>query len=313
MRSTLSVLLITLLAGFASCEKSIKVDVPEAAPKLVMNAVVRVGEPITLDLSRTKSIRESNQHLPALVEHATAILYVNGQIADTLQGYSNGDVSTFISKVIAETGKTYRLTVSAQGFNSIEATAGAPEVVPVIAWDFKPNARQSNGNSGGGTQDALSISFRDPANTRDFYVGFITQAYETGVETDFYSWRSCVYTSDPSVESNTSDDPFGDEGCISSNSLFFQDEQFNGTEKKLTLYMSSGTLYPVQDSAGNTHYAHAYLYHVSGEFYKYLRSYRQAQNVSGNPFAEPANVSSNVQGGYGIFAILNADIVELDF
>lgn len=288
--------------SLAACEKSIKVTLPADPAKLVMNAVVRVGDPIVISLSRSRSIKETNQQIPAGIAGALVVLYVDGQVADTLHALTSSDTSTYATRIIAQPGKTYRLYAAAKGYESIEATATAPTNVPITSWDFKPNARQS---TYGGSDDALNIGFTDPGGSRDFYVMLIAEAYDAGTEMDFYSYASCAYTSDPSVETAASSDPLSSDECISSNSIFLRDVLFNGADKKLGLYLPAGSLNPQIDTAGNKQYANIYLYHVSEEFYKYLKSYRASQDANGNPFSEPINVSTNVQGGYGIFAIVN--------
>jgi len=44
------------------------------------------------------------------------------------------------------------------------------------------------------------------------------------------------------------------------------------------------------------------LLHVTEDFYRYQQSIRLQQENDGNPFAQPVQVFSNVQGGYGLFA-----------
>jgi hypothetical protein len=303
-------LLLCICAGFISCEKTIKVELPGEPSRLVMTAIVQIGTPIRLDLSRTRNLKETSAHAATRVDGATVVLYVDGKAADTLKGPSADQVTSYTSFINAVPGKTYRLTVHAAGYDDIEATAAAPAVVPIRDVELKPNVQVGKeGNS----LDALTISFKDPAAENDHYIVLLASAYESITETDFYSWRNCVFTTDPSVDNaNASDDPFGDGACISSNNILVQDELFNGTEKKLTVYVYATTLDPQQDWQGGMIYAHAYLLHVSEDFYKYLRSYRQVLNSSGNPFAEPSNVVSNVKGGYGIFAIINGDIAQVE-
>lgn len=47
------------------------------------------------------------------------------------------------------------------------------------------------------------------------------------------------------------------------------------------------------------------LYHLDRPYYNFLRSVDDAQSANGNPFGQPAAVQSTVQGGIGVFAILN--------
>jgi hypothetical protein len=47
------------------------------------------------------------------------------------------------------------------------------------------------------------------------------------------------------------------------------------------------------------------LYHLDEPYYRFLQSTQNARNANGNPFGQPAAVHSTVQGGVGVFTILN--------
>ncbi|WP_165822151.1 DUF4249 domain-containing protein [Hymenobacter edaphi] len=47
------------------------------------------------------------------------------------------------------------------------------------------------------------------------------------------------------------------------------------------------------------------LYHLDRPYYRFLQSVDDAQSANGNPFGQPAAVQSTVQGGIGVFTILN--------
>jgi hypothetical protein len=49
----------------------------------------------------------------------------------------------------------------------------------------------------------------------------------------------------------------------------------------------------------------ATLYHIDEPYYRFRRSSRDARNANGNPFAQPSAVYSTVQGGIGVFTVLN--------
>jgi hypothetical protein len=300
--------LLFCLLALASCEKDIKIDLPASAPKLVLNAVVRVGDSISVNLSRTAGVKESSQQSIHPVPGATVLLYVDGQLKDTLHTVPGNDL-VYTSRIVADHNKTYRLSVVAQGYETIEATANAAGMVSAHSWDYKPNAWQS---SDGGSYDELGIEFQDPANSSDFYIVRIKDAYQYygSEDQDFYSWGGCAYTSDPSIESASSD-PFGGDECLSMNSILLNDALYNGQRKHLSMYVYSGALQPQEDTAGKKIYAQYYLYHVSEDFYKYVKTFRAALDADGNPFAEPVNVSSNVRNGYGIFAILDEYVEDI--
>ena len=45
-----------------------------------------------------------------------------------------------------------------------------------------------------------------------------------------------------------------------------------------------------------------YLHNISKSYYYYRTSLELYQNTSGNPFAQPVQVYSNIENGFGIFA-----------
>lgn len=79
--------------------------------------------------------------------------------------------------------------------------------------------------------------------------------------------------------------------------LLSNDDLTNG---KLTTYGSS---YRYED--GDTLIVS--LFHIEKQYYDFLQSVDNAQNSNGNPFAQPANIKSSVQGGFGIFTNLAFD------
>jgi hypothetical protein len=49
------------------------------------------------------------------------------------------------------------------------------------------------------------------------------------------------------------------------------------------------------------------LYHLTKEHYDFVESAQNARVANGNPFAQPADIRSNVSGGLGIFTSINFD------
>jgi hypothetical protein len=47
------------------------------------------------------------------------------------------------------------------------------------------------------------------------------------------------------------------------------------------------------------------LFHVEKEYYDFVNTLRDAANANGNPFAQPAVIKSNINGGRGIFTTLS--------
>ncbi|CAM3459039.1 DUF4249 domain-containing protein [Pontibacter korlensis] len=49
------------------------------------------------------------------------------------------------------------------------------------------------------------------------------------------------------------------------------------------------------------------LYHIEKQYHNFLRSISDAKDANGNPFAQPSQIKSSVEGGFGIFTNLVYD------
>jgi hypothetical protein len=90
---------------------------------------------------------------------------------------------------------------------------------------------------------------------------------------------------------------FKDSVLIRENAIWditFNDNLFNG--KQFSFY--TGYAFQKGDSVTGR------LYHLTQEHYKFTQSANNAQSSNGNPFGQPANIISNVEGGLGIFTTL---------
>ena len=47
------------------------------------------------------------------------------------------------------------------------------------------------------------------------------------------------------------------------------------------------------------------LYHIDQPYYQFMQSTDDARSANGNPFAQPSSIKSTVQGGIGVFTVLN--------
>lgn len=74
-----------------------------------------------------------------------------------------------------------------------------------------------------------------------------------------------------------------------------EDRLVNGQNIPIT------TLYRFDDGDTIT----ATLYHTDAAYYRFRQSVRDARNANGNPFGQPSAVYSTVQGGIGVFTVLN--------
>jgi hypothetical protein len=294
-------ILIAIALFTASCEKTINIALPPVAPQLVINCTSDVLQPISIEVSRTASIREQQIHPDLLVKNATVQLYVDDVFAETIAFDS---LLGYQSRIVSQAGKKYALKISAPSFVTVESSVVVPGTVVISHVERIPfAAKDQNGNY----QDALVITFLDPPRAGDFYLikleGAADSIWHPGPGTGYGNF--CVNSSDASIETSSTD--LADiTVCLESNGIFFRDILFNGRQKEVKLYVPSGSMEPHYNGVDSTN-ATIELVHVTEAYFRYEKSSRLAQNSNGDPFSEPVNVYTNITNGLGIFSIVNGN------
>lgn len=291
---------------FASCEKEIKVTLPEHTPALTLNSYTETNDTIRLQVGHSISILKYKNSSDFIITNATVALYKDGSLAETI--HYDPVLQEYKSNTIAEPGKSYTVKVSATGYNAAEATAGVPSVIPITGIQHFSNVRT---DMDGQSLDEVRIKFTDPATAGDFYIIRVVQGMDFDTTGHSYQSSTCINSTDPSIE-NVSNEDIGINTCLSSNNIFIRDDLFNGQIKELSLYIPSGFISPFSTEPGGPMiYSHIELYHVSEAYFRYLKTYQFASENNGNPFAEPANIYTNVKNGYGNFSIVSYDSKEI--
>jgi len=293
-KAILKVAAAALILATASCEKEIMVKTPPYAPGLVVNGTIGVGDYPTLYISKSVGITDYNQNKKLWVDNARVLLYREGNIVDSLSFESMS--GAYQGHAILEAGSAYKISVTAPGFSPVSATELAPVLVPLKNLARIKAARLSGD---GETQDEIKISFDDPALPGDYYILSLNMFDANG---DTTVELGCVNTTDASVES-IYDEQIDNTTCLDGREIFFRDELFNGTTREMRFFVNSKYLERISSGGVFT----ISLSHVSESYFKYRKSFLYASENKENPFSEPVRVHSNINGGHGIFAIINAD------
>lgn len=284
---------------FSSCEKTVTIDIPEKAPRLVVNAILEKNKPIEIMVGKSRHILDSIYLSiePYIVKNALVVIFENGIPYDTLI-YQPGPYTykTTRNKMISD-GNTYTVKVAASGFTSVEASAIVPSQseAPVVT-----RVRDARVTSFGEHQDELTVTLNDPAE-RNFYLLQIYHA-DAGGSYDYPIY--CASTTDKDLEKLGEDpDPLGTNNCFDAGNLIMRDDNFNGRQKQLRFYIESFQLQDYQLPGGGTSKPYVRLSRITEEYFKYIKSFAIYDYSGGNPFAEPVNVYTNVINGLGIFSI----------
>lgn len=317
-RRHLKRLIFFLSVVLSSCEKEIAVTPPAHTPRLVINSMIFPGDTISVRLSRSVSILQSTADL--VVANGTLQLLENGTLKETLQ-YDPAS-GTYRSETVAKAGREYSLRASAPSFEQVSVDCKMPELVPLSGVSYTPNARS---NSEGEAMDELKLSFQDPGTAGDKYLIRFIHKLTTSTGTRWvvhnpahgYDAEKNVISLDPSLETTDPEDkdPLAfseEEKRLALYDLLMQDQFFNGSIKEVKLYVPQKLhlephTYPnvANNNLLTSDTTFVELCHIPEACFLYLKSKGLSDYNSGDGFAEPVNVYSNVVNGYGIFSLIN--------
>lgn len=296
-------LLVCTIVSFASCEKDIKVDVPEMKPGLTLFSHTETGTPMTVVVGKSVSILRYTHNSDMYVNNATVKLYANGTFVETLE--FEPTMNWYMSRVNIDPGKRYKIIVEAPGYTTVEAEAEAPGKVPA-RLQYIADTTITNPFGGGmmmGT--AVAISFDDPAGSDYYQLNFYSADQLVGGFAPEPS-QECLNIKDPSIDPQL--DVIGGGDCVSGD-IVFNDALFGGKTKQIMTAVSPFVLSPIIGT--DTTLPAFKLTRISEARYRYVRSYKKARDTDGNPFAEPVNVYTNVKNGYGIFSIVSPEWIYI--
>lgn len=297
------IIVAALIIVFSSCEKEVIIDVPEHQPLLVVNSEV-YDDTIAISVGKSIDVLKHKYGNDLYLKNATVILEATGKAAEQLTYDESTGYHKAGSAVLP--GVEYKIRVSAEGFKDATATTKTPQKVTIKSVQRIKDVRL---DISGMKQDEIRLTFDDDGTQDNYYIVRVNVGYMPDSFSN-YVGTTCVNTTDPSVES-IYDESIDQNTCIESDGIFLRDDLFNGKTKELRLYIASDMLNPAQIPGVGLVYTTIELLHVTEEYFKYLKSYRYASINSGNPFAEPTNVYTNITNGYGIFTVIQSDVAEI--
>jgi hypothetical protein len=272
-----SLLLIIIIV---SCEVVVDVNIPLEAPKLTVNSFFTADSVWSADITLSRFILDDQPF--EVVPDAEIIIYHNNVAVDTLQNHLSG---RYIGKKKPETGKSYEIRVNHQRHGAVHAVSYAP--VPVIPDSIHANPKfevESN------ETNTFTLYFNDPPAENFYQIQLWQQSYYLR-----YPERDTVYifhTSHFTINDPVVSRYHGNVGAL------FDDTLFNGRKKSIELKTNTARFHPT------TGYI-VYFRTVTKEFYEYMVRTSLQDVTSGDPLAQPVQVFSNIENGFGIFAGYN--------
>lgn len=271
--------LFALILG--ACEKEIKLKEEEIEPRIVVNSLFEAGDTIWVDLSESRNILYEGT-LPKISGADAKLLDGNGAVIGTFVMEEEGRYYT--TDVYPVAGSRYGISVSAAGLKPIKASSETPASITEVTVDT---------TNTGSDKIEFKIQFTDDGSQKNYYG--ITIAHHgfyddgTGELTEYID--SYFSTKEFYVANRNTDI----DGESFAQEFFFDDDIFNGQTINFTGTRYYFGLEPLGDFFVVT------VKSMSEDLYKYKLSYLKYLEADGSPFAEPVQVYSNVEDGFGIF------------
>ena len=283
------IIIITLgVVSLFSCEKTLELDAETKSSKLVVNSLFNQQNRWEVEVSRSLSILDEG-YLER-IDNAVVSIYNEATLISNLTYDGEKYIALGLTDPITS-GSKYRVEVSAPNYTSVTAEDICPFSAPISGV-----TSTSFINSFGEEEYTIQVSFQDQANVNNYY-GI---ELEVSTYSRYYNSSTGLYDTVLDYTDNayiTSIDPIVDNGGADSYTqvLTFKDNLFQGQQKSLTF---NYTNYSNPDQFFKRKIK---LLSYSESTYNYSKSIEAYRNTEGNPFAEPVQVFSNVEGGFGIF------------
>jgi hypothetical protein len=298
---------ILLMLFVSSCEMVTEITVPETPTAAVINSVLYSDSTWRVAISTNAPILSEIQFPvfnPVIVltdENGNHIPLTESEWPQT--GYDYYVAYPDAHKLYRGTSKphagvTYRIEVSGSNIPTAIAETRMPDAIDILDAKFdSSNFHVSNRTDDGRIPLPLEFSFQDPAGQGDYY---------NPVLIDIREFR--VF--DPRVGdtvTQTSRDVIQLVKTLASESGFFQgiqnvdmiaDIPFDGTLHTVKLYALA---FDTRGWSYKKRSLKLYLNHRESEYFQYFHSLELQKEARNNPFAQPVQVYSNIEGGFGVF------------
>ena len=337
MKTNILTLITVLLAiTFTSCEKEIEFNGEHSDPKLVINSLVEPEQPVKAHLSKSYFFLD-NQANTAAPDDVVAELYVNGnrigpmtRYVDTLwessQYYDFKVLTAFASDYCPQDGDIVKITATANGFDEVEGmTSALPKIVDcqmdveVEEWHsayyhpyfdaYGEYEEDSLLQVWGYLNLTFTITDPNPGKTNCFRLS-TRKNYNTN---DGENMRYISYDYDDPIFGTSSfmENDFFDASDLDTRPEgVFTDLLFDGNSYRLKVKVYFNC--DIDEVFDPDFFRVPFLLeHLSKEYYNYLNTCNQGDEVAFQIYTEPIQTFSNVNGGFGIVAGRTTDTLWL--
>lgn len=286
--------LLSVSLIYISCEKVIPFEGDVNTPKLVINSVFESDSTFKVHVSSSRSVIDTSS-FENIDDAVVTIKDGNGNVIEVLNHVVNG---FYKGQVLPEENTTYILEVNHPNYAKITASDSLPSPIIINSVDTSTILDPINGN-----RLRISMNFDDPENNQNYYLletysvneYLIVENLDT-IEYELDTTKQFMVLTDEVFQNGGS--PWRDQGL-------FNDLLFNGQNKTLEIEIPNENWSGSEDGydwSYKTLTLRLYLHNITISYYYYRTSLELFQNASGNPFAQPVQVYSNIENGFGVFA-----------
>ncbi|NEN24694.1 DUF4249 domain-containing protein [Cryomorpha ignava] len=295
-------ILVAFTLLFASCEREIEIDVPTGETQIVVEGTIETGQPPVVLLSKTRGFFEptsaqdiANSYIDNAEVRVNGILLnricsdslppefqaiVSGLIGISIEDLDDLRICAYIGldpALIGTENTIYDLSVTAEG-KELSATTKIPAIIePDSVW-FRLWADSPQ-------YGYVFCNLSDPDTLNNAYRIFTKR-----------------------IGPNDNNNPIDDLYYAPLGSTFI-DEFFNGEtiEVGFTRGQPANSIRPTDqgDESGYFEIGDTFIFKfcsITKASYEFYLTFESQQGANGSPFASPANVISNINGGLGIWA-----------
>lgn len=274
-------LLIIPLFMAVACDLVVDVDIPIEEQKLTLNSFFIQDSVWTAKLSLSRHILDEANF--KTVDDGLVVIFEQGNPVDTLFSEGNGIYSADSKPV---PGRSYEIKVISPAHGSVRSRSYLPEAVAINNMEMEIPQDLSVDDP----KISIRFQLKDRAQETNYYQVLLTM--ERRYKNHFSGEEMIAHQTVP-LESN--DPVIANTNDNNSEGFFFKDALFDGKEISLSLKA------PYWGAGNEGMKLIFYLRTLSEDFYKYKITSRLRNSTSGDPFAQPVNVYTNVENGFGIF------------
>ena len=305
--------------GFAllGCEREVTVELAPHVPRLAVYAMLQPDSLAAVWVTQTQSVLDGSPILSA--QEAEVIITPEGQAPERLT-LVRAEEGKYQGTFRPQAGITYELSVSADGFPSVEASTRVPHPVAVQLSDYRSETVKTSSAClycpDSVVYHHLSLNFQDPAPEENYYevMGWMKYPGERYQYDSLLGEYVAISTANLDRLNFRSDDPVV--ATVEDAVLAAQYDNLYIDNLPFTDQLISGDNYTFRCSVVDDELTTKLLvlfrtYHPDAYRYERAKEKQQGSNHPDALFYEAVQIPTNVRGGYGIFSSFSQDSVVI--